>query len=405
MRWLFFDPTHAEEAAEHQRTIEKIDAWWQEFQKNTKRIDQLFRQQASWDLAGWMNEHLESIAEGLMWEFGPAVNSDGHRLVITPEAKNHLRPLAADVVARAPKIGGWEFYCWRLPDGAEMISEMVNARVGCSLDDVTVAITAGDENRIDLQFRWPDVPEDESEAMHAVVVAAETLLGEERLEKWVGLIEPLSDEQADESKLTFLPFDRAFETFEALRSSLVEQLPDVPWSTGTDDEQWAMMQREATAADDYAGRDDLMTCVTCNPNVVSASFGPRYFASERFGKNGEVFAYVKVDGSEPGEMTYGDREEMEAAVQVALEQENIGGLLGGGHGMRYSYVEFATLNMPRAIELISEALQKGKVPKRSWILFHDSSHLAEWVGIYPDTPEPPMAVVEDDEEDYDLDDE
>jgi len=28
-----------------------------------------------------------------MWEFGPAVNKEGHRLVITPESAHHLRPL------------------------------------------------------------------------------------------------------------------------------------------------------------------------------------------------------------------------------------------------------------------------------------------------------------------------
>lgn len=404
MRWLFFDQANVAEAAEHQRTIERIDAWWSEFQKNTKRIDQLFRQQTNWDLAAWMNEHLESIAAGLMWEFGPAVGIDGHRLVITPEASHHLRPLAAEVVARAPKVPGWEFYSWRLPDGPDMVAEMVNARVGCDFEDVTVAVQAGEENRIDLRFRWPEFPAEENNAMHAAVVATETLLGEELLDKWVGIIEPLDAEQADESGLTFLPLDRVFDTFEAVRNSLLDQLPAVPWAVDEENDKWALMQREATSADDYAGRDDMITSVTCNPDIISASFGGRVFASERFGRSGEVFAYVKIDGSDPGEMKYGDREEMEAAVQVALEQANIGGLIGGGQGLRYCYVEFATTNMLRAVDVIREALQSGKVPKRSWILFHDSSHAAEWIGIYSDSPEPPMPSLGEVDEDDEFDD-
>lgn len=337
-----------------------------------------------------MNEHLEAIADGLMWEFGPAVHEDGHRLVITPEGNHHLRPLAMDVVARAPRLPGWEFYAWRLPDSPEMVCELVNARVGCNFENVTVALQAGDENRIDLLFRWPDRPQEEDTAMHAVIVAAETIFGEEYLDKWIGVIEPISPDQADQSGLSFLSFDRGFETFEALRTSITEQLPEIPWAHDDENEKWSLMQREAVQADDYCGQDDVITCLTCNPNVISAAFSFRTFSSERFGRNREIFAYVKIDGHDPGNMIYSDREEIEAAVRVALEKERIGGLIGGSQGLRYVYVEFATINMTRAIASIRSVLQQGKVPKRSWILFHDSMMSAEWIGIYPDTPIPPQ---------------
>ncbi len=397
MRWLYFDPTNADEVAARNAIIQKIDAWWKEFERNTSRIDQLFRQKLSWDLPAWMNQHLETIAEGLMWEFGPAVNEDGHRLVITPEASHHLRPLAMDVVARAPKLPGWEFYSWRLPDGPEMLSDTINARVGCDFEDVSVALQAGDENRIDVLFRWPDLPDDEQTAMHAAIVAVETIFGEENLDKWVGVIEPLSAEQADQSGLKFLSSDRAAETFEALRMSMIEQLPEIPWAHDDENDKWALMQREAVQADDYAAQDDVITCVTCNPDVIATAFSSRVFTSERFGRNREIFAYVKIDGNDPGDMAYGDREEIEAAVRVALENERIGGLVGGSQGLRYVYIEFGTTNMTKAISCIRSALQKGKVPRRSWILFHDSILSAEWIGIYPDTPAPPERQMEDED--------
>jgi Ca2+:H+ antiporter len=43
-----------------------------------------------------------------MWEFGRAIATDGHRLVITPETVKELRPLVDELLARAPAIPGWE---------------------------------------------------------------------------------------------------------------------------------------------------------------------------------------------------------------------------------------------------------------------------------------------------------
>ncbi len=178
-----------------------------------------------------------------------------------------------------------------------MLSDTINARVGCDFEDVSVALQAGDENRIDVLFRWPDLPDDEQTAMHAAIVAVETIFGEENLDKWVGVIEPLSAEQADQSGLKFLSSDRAAETFEALRMSMIEQLPEIPWAHDDENDKWALMQREAVQADDYAAQDDVITCVTCNPDVIATAFSSRVFTSERFGRNREIFAYVKIDGN------------------------------------------------------------------------------------------------------------
>jgi hypothetical protein len=41
---------------------------------------------------------------------------------------------------------------------------------------------------------------------------------------------------------------------------------------------------------------------------------------------------------------------------------------------------------------VRKALRKLKVPERSWILFFDADLGAEWVGVYPETPEPPIAA-------------
>ena len=63
-----------------------------------------------------MRKHLQAINEHLMWEFGPAVQGKGHRLVVTPESRRYLRPLVRQVLERTPKLGGWDFYLYRLPE-------------------------------------------------------------------------------------------------------------------------------------------------------------------------------------------------------------------------------------------------------------------------------------------------
>ena len=55
-----------------------------------------------------MDDHLLPIHPKIMWEYGPAVRVDGHRLVLTPESAHELRPLVARILERAPSIPGWD---------------------------------------------------------------------------------------------------------------------------------------------------------------------------------------------------------------------------------------------------------------------------------------------------------
>ena len=59
--------------------------------------------------------------------------------------------------------------------------------------------------------------------------------------------------------------------------------------------------------------------------------------------------------------------------------------------MRHSYVELALLNADAAIPRIREELRRGKIPKRSFILFHDATLADEWLPIYPGGPRPPRS--------------
>jgi len=54
-----------------------------------------------------------------MWEYGPAVRTKGHRLVITPESRKDFRQLVRTILDRAPDLPGWEFYPYRLAEDLE----------------------------------------------------------------------------------------------------------------------------------------------------------------------------------------------------------------------------------------------------------------------------------------------
>lgn len=86
-------------------------------------------------------------------------------------------------------------------------------------------------NRIDLTFCRPNGPDDEQLACHVAFVATETLPGEERLDKWVGAIEWSTAAEANKSGYRLLRLNRVLDTFEAVRNSLLEQLPESPYST------------------------------------------------------------------------------------------------------------------------------------------------------------------------------
>jgi hypothetical protein len=58
--------------------------------------------------------------------------------------------------------------------------------------------------------------------------------------------------------------------------------------------------------------------------------------------------------------------------------------------LRYSYIDLALTDVNKGIQAITQRLRAGKIQKRAWIQFFDSDWAAEWVGVYDDTPPPPM---------------
>ena len=387
MRWKFPDPDNAAEEKRKAATLQKIVAWWKAFESRSADIKALFRRQQNWDLADWMHQHFSAIDPRLMWEYGPGLTG-GDRLVMTPESVRQLRPLVDVILQNAPALPGWEFYAYRLPEGEEMARETVKVRTGGDISRMRFKAERGNLNRIDIVFCSPDhAARNEKQVFNDCFVTCESMLGEEVLDKWIGSIE--ADKNAVMSK-DFLPVGELLATVKALISQIVGSLPSKPCLLTTETATWSLYKLKPKTAEDYPEQLDMYVGRTMYPDMWMCTHNNQPFDSCRFSRHGEIFAHLKLDGSEGLDTEkFSDKAEIEEALDEVLVPEGLGAVIGGGTGNRYSYIDLALVDVKNGIEAIKARLREGNVPKRSWILFFDSDLRDEWIGIWNDTPPPP----------------
>lgn len=378
------------------RLTRSIDAWWAEFTARSQDLCNCLARNGDWDLAGWMHKHLQGINEHLMWEFAPAVHKDGYRLVITPECRRDLRPVVSQILERAPSLDGWEFYGYRLPEDFEMAKLTVDARTGGDISKTFFRATIGDFNKINLLFLSRNYSsDDDRQGLNDVFVATETLLGEEILDRWIGVIE-------------VAPWDDGPEEPQGIRNLKVEVdrlidlvqngLPPCPYFQLHNDEKTVgyIFELKPQEADDYPGQSDMVVGKSTILAMWMNAHQNQSFDSIRFSRHGEVFCYIKIDGSHGlDEEKFSDKGEIEDAIDSALCEAEVGCFVGGGTGLRYSYLDLALTDINRGVEIVKRVLRDGNISKRTWILFFDTDLQAEWIGVWDDTPPPPMTDFEE----------
>lgn len=375
LRWRFPDPRETDARAAVQR---RIDAWWKAFVDAGPELDALFSGRKRWDLPGWMDRHLHAITPDIFWEFGPGITGR-HRLVITAEGNRHRRQLVTQILASAPPIAGWDFLPHRPPETGEALSATVEGRTGVALESLRVRVEEGRFGTIGLTFLAADL----EVARRGGFVAAESALGEEVLERWIGFIEF--------EKGLGLPIPELKPTVDALVERRRNALPDLPWHDRVSSATWSVLKATPGKGDELPGQGDLIVGVKADTELFENFGNGQPFASERFSKHGETFAFLKIDGSEGlPEGGFQDRGQIENAIDQVLLPTRLGCSIGGGTGTRYSYVDLALIDVDRALPALLEVLRRGKLPLRSWIQFFDSDLRWEWVGVWPDTPAPPL---------------
>jgi hypothetical protein len=387
MRFVYPIDLSEQEEDELLQVRAAIARWWREFEVRTADLTALFKRQSDWDLVAWMSEWLESISPNLFWEFGPGLMG-GNRLVITCESHYNLRPLVSQILSQAPRIEGWEFYGYRLAEDYAMAIKTVEARGGGLLDQVRFRLTLNDVNQIEVEsLVKKKYPADKQQV--TAFVALETLLGEEVMNRWIGSI--------SHRVVTIFPFGSVTGSdllgkFRVLLEKQKAMLPNQPWHEESDDQKWSVFEMKPnTSAEDFFFRDDQYTQVSAYTAMHKCVVNQMSFDSIRYSKYGEVFCFLKIDGiGGLPEWGFKDRGDIQDAVEAVLRPARLGAVVGGGTGHRYSYIDLALTNVVDAAPLIREALQRGGIPTRTWLLFMDEELANEWIGICPNTPPPPM---------------
>lgn len=373
----------------------RIDLWWKAFIDKAPKILDTFCNRANFDVAGFMQKNLSAIDNNLMWEFGPALNLEGHRLVITPENCKHLRPLVTEILRRAPKLHGWEFYPYRLPENFELAKTTVEARTGTTFFDFFFTGEINDFNQVDLTFIALNARDEETErlAFHQAFIMVENFLGEEVLDKWVGAIEISNS----------LPQNGSYKPVSELETWVSEQinvikdrLPDKPFFERVDNGEWSLFKIDPPEKQEYPRQEDMFVGKTMCTPLWQNAHSRVSFNSERFSKLGETFCYLKLDGREGVDSEqFVDKSQIEDALDDALIGAKLGCHIGGGTGLHFSYIDLALTDLDKGIVLVKNILRNGKITKKSWIQFFDSEYEAEWVGIWDDSPAPPMPNFEE----------
>lgn len=404
MRWRFVDPNNLQEVSERNAILTKVDDWWRAFLADQATIARHFSQPLDFDVVEWMDRYLNMVHPKLMWEYGPAIHGPGDRLVITPESERHLRPLVQTMLERAPTIDGWEFYEYRLPEDLDTALGWIKARTQRDAADFKVRVSRGRHNRIDLDYTASSIPSpDDRDALRAAFVATETLLGEACLDHWIGgvAVAPIPRVgrigrllgRTEYVGQHYIGLDRLRETVQAIIGSIVDQLPQSPSCNWVDNATWTLFELKPDEAGECQEQRDLFVARSANKEMWEAAHSGNIFDSERFSRCDETFCYVKLDGSEGlDEEHFADKAEIEDALDAVLKPAKLGCTIGGGTGRRYSYIDLALTDVEQGIAAVRQRLRAGNVPKRSWIQFFDSDLAAEWVGIYDDTPPPPLAL-------------
>jgi len=394
MRWILADPNNAAEQQWKQQVAAASERWWRAFQANAANISATFTQPGKFDIVQFMDDHLLAVDPRLCWEFGPArrsnnVQAGGHRLVITPESVHWLRPMLNQVLGKAPQIPGWEFYSHRLPEDVDHARAAVEGRCGVEFQQAMIEARIGRHRKIDVLFTFPQEKWSEDQARNVAFVLTETLLGEETLDGWIGAIDAVDPREPGHR---WLPLERAADTVSAVARSMLDQLPAEPlFRLDKETAQWSSYRLEPEGDfEDFPERSDLIVGTTCCLELIEAVMSGRLFDSRCHSRHKEYFCYLKIDASEvDGSQRVEHRAGLEDPLDAALQQAGIGGSIGGGSGIRYSYVDLAITNVMPALPIIRQVLTRQRAPLRTWLQFFDTTLSEEWFGVYPNTPPPP----------------
>ncbi len=389
LRWKYAESFGAEDSALRNHWEDQMNNWWIAFYQHHEKLAKELKSGKADFLSQFMQEHLQSKVADVAWEFGFDTETKKYQLVLTPEDDLELRPLIDTLIARAPQLKDWVFYSYRQPISFAECQKTIIIKSGEPLLDLRFSGKQSVEHNLEISFYYPGITEDSSLynlAVNQAFFTLEAILGEEVLNKWIGVIEVLEMPEDDRQLLPLSDLKTYVDTQQVL---IKNQLPDHPYYTFSEDGDWTLFELEPTEAEDYPQQQDLYIARTMNADLWTNVQKGHPFYSENYSRLGETFCYLKMDGNFTHEETFFElKTEIENQLNQALLDHKFGSVIGSGTGYRYQYIDLALHNFEEAIPLIQSLTTQLGTPRSTWLLFFETPLKNEWIGMFENTPPP-----------------
>jgi hypothetical protein len=352
------------------------------------RVDQLFAEALSGDRdPAWWRERVRGISPQLSAE----QTNDGTLLIRGVRRRDV--PLAERAVARSPaalKVAH------RRP--AEPFASVIDLVRSAGHDfaraSARVGVTRG--HLLDIVIRAPAAGS--AGARDAAEALVWRLLGEQVAEDWIASVHAVPAPRggplkilSSESDPPGVPLIELASTVAAAVRGIHAGLPDAPLWVRHEEREWTLFELTPEPAEDWPEEDDLVMAATCVPELLKCHLEKAPFSSVRFSRHGEQCFHLKFRGEGTPDARLATRLDLEDRLDRALIAERAGCVVGGGLGVRYTYVHLMLHDVGRALGVVQQVARARNLPVESWVQPFEGDWADEWVEIWPGAPAPPMA--------------
>lgn len=386
MRIRFFQPTSETESAAFVDLERRAREFWRHVRNHQGR-----------PVGEWpslLAHELTCVSPHLALE----VDANERRLVILPASGRQHLPLATVVADAAGNLGDWSVAVER--PGLPLERALTRVASATKLDLKGARLKIGVDRGHSLSivvghylFRGSDdeLGGDAAEQLVSLV------LGDAVFEQWISSVNVVPAPRPSPLKLVGqqdanlpLALEELTETITTAVSRITDTLPDAPLHESCERADWVLFEMgELRSADEEYPLPDLQVATTMCPEMLKSFLSGIPFASERFSRHGERFAYLRIDTrGQDRSQSLELRMALEEALDYALVPGRLGCVVGAGVGETHMYVFLALHDIAPALRQLQRQLQEHGVPKRTWLRFCDPEWSLEWLGAYTDSPDP-----------------
>ena len=383
-RWATVDKAYPPEVRLKEKTIEKIDAFWDDFKKSETTLSLALQNlhgesgKANSDiLTSWMKDHLESIDPAIEYEFGPAPTKNGHKLDFSARGHDEVMQICKLLVSKAPKLPKWTFAAYRRPLPYGDIAGGFKGRTGRDPIAFEAAVNISLQNKVDVIFTSPEFGNDETDNVQACLILSDLAIGEENDDTWLGVITPKKGALMGQFNCAASAEGYA-KAFDGAKKAIFASLPNEPYFKQADLGKWEELKFAKT-------RTVMKTPLAKLGDTLAA--GGR-FHNVQFSKCGEKFAYLKIPKAKEF-ATVDKLDPVKDELDKELKKAQVGCVFGTGVGTPdTAYIDLALVDLDKAVPILRTFCAAHKFAPETALRFYDCEWRHEWVAMAEKTTKP-----------------